>query len=62
MSNEIIALIITVAIIALLFAWAPLLNFICPPCGRFIAQRRMEKETVENQKIRKPSSVAAIRQ
>jgi hypothetical protein len=62
MSNEIIALIVTVAIIALLFAWAPLLNFICPPCGRFIAQRRMEKETVENQKIRKPSSVAAIRQ
>jgi hypothetical protein len=62
MSEEIIALIITVAIIALLFAWAPFLNFICPPCGRFLAQRRMEKQTIENQKIRKQSSVAAIRQ
>jgi hypothetical protein len=61
MSEEIIALIITVAIIALLFAWAPLLNFICPPCGRFLAQRRMEREAIENQKIRKPSSVEAIR-
>ncbi|WP_353066086.1 hypothetical protein RBB77_07395 [Tunturibacter psychrotolerans] len=61
MSDEIIALIITVAIIALLFAWVPLLNFICPPCGRFFAQRRMEKQTSENQKIRKQSSVAAIR-
>ena len=60
MSEEIIALIITVAIIALLFAWAPFLNFICPPCGRFLAQRRMEKETIEDQKIRK-QSVAAIR-
>ena len=60
MSEEIIALIITIAIIALLFAWAPFLNFICPPCGRFLAQRRMEKETIEDQKIRK-QSVAAIR-
>jgi hypothetical protein len=62
MSDEIIALIITVVIIAFLFAWAPLLNFICPPCGRFLAQRRMEKQTSESQKITKQSSVAAIRQ
>jgi uncharacterized membrane protein YhhN len=61
MSEEIIALIITVAIIALLFAWAPLLNLICPPCGRFLAQRRMAKQATESQKIRKQSSVAAIR-
>jgi hypothetical protein len=61
MSDEIIAIIITVAIIGLLFAWAPFLNFICPPCGRFLAQRRMEKETIENKNIRKSSTVAAIR-
>jgi hypothetical protein len=61
MSEEIIALIITVAIIALLFAWAPFLNFICPPCGRFLAQRRMERETVAKQSIKKNSIVAATR-
>jgi hypothetical protein len=61
MSDEIIAIIITVAIIGLLFAWAPFLNFICPPCGRFLAQRRVEKETIKNKKIRKSSTVAAIR-
>jgi cytochrome c oxidase assembly protein Cox11 len=62
MSDETIALIITVAIIALLFAWAPLLNFICPPCGRFLAQRRKEKQTMASQTIKKRASVAAIRQ
>jgi cytochrome c oxidase assembly protein Cox11 len=61
MSDEIIALIITVAIIALLFAWAPFLNFICPPCGRFLTQRRMEKETAAKQSIKKHPQIAAIR-
>jgi hypothetical protein len=36
MSDEVIALIITIAIIALFFVWVPLLNFVCPPCGRFL--------------------------
>jgi hypothetical protein len=61
MSDEIIALIITVAIIALLFAWAPFLNLICPPCGRFLAQRRKERETVAKQPIKKHSFVAPVR-
>jgi hypothetical protein len=61
MSDELIAFIVTVVIIALLFAWAPLLNFICPPCGRFLAQRRSAKQTVEKHTVTKGSSAAAIR-
>jgi cytochrome c oxidase assembly protein Cox11 len=61
MSDEMIALIVTVAIIGLLFAWPPFLNFICPPCGRFLAQRRAEKQTVDQQVIKRTPSVAAIR-
>jgi hypothetical protein len=52
MSDEMIALTVTVVIIALLFAWAPFLNFICPPCGRFLAQRRMERQIMEKQSLR----------
>jgi hypothetical protein len=44
MSEDVIAILITLAIIALFFAWMPLLNFICPPCGRFLEQRRLQKE------------------
>ena len=44
MSDETIALIITLAIFALFFVWVPLLNFVCPPCGRFLARRRLLKE------------------
>jgi hypothetical protein len=61
MSDELIALIVTVAIIALLFAWTPFLNFICPPCGRFLAQRRSVKQIVEKHAVTKGSSAAAIR-
>jgi hypothetical protein len=61
MSDDVIALIVTILVIALLFAWAPFLNFICPPCSRFLAQRRMERQTVEDQRIKKRSSVAAVR-
>jgi hypothetical protein len=40
MSEETLALVITVAVIALLFAWPAFLNLVCPPCGRFLARRR----------------------
>jgi hypothetical protein len=40
MSDEIIALIITIAIIALCVVWVPLLNLVCPPCGRFLERWR----------------------
>jgi hypothetical protein len=59
MSDEMIAFIVTVAIIGLLFAWPPFLNFICPPCGRFLTRRRTEKQI--EQSIKKQTSVVAIR-
>jgi hypothetical protein len=40
MSDDAIALVITIAIIALFFVWVPLLNFVCPPCGRFLERLR----------------------
>jgi hypothetical protein len=43
MPDDTIALIITIAIIALFFVWVPLLNLVCPPCGRFLEQRRSQK-------------------
>ena len=60
MSDEVIAVIVTILILALLFAWAPFLNFICPPCSRYLAQRRMERKMVAKQSIKKTSSVATI--
>ena len=61
MSDEMIALIVTVAIIGLLFAWPPFLNFICPPCGRFLKQRRVEKQTTEKQVTGRGSAATATR-
>jgi hypothetical protein len=43
MSEQTLSLIITVAIIALMFAWAPFLNFVCPPCGRALERFRLRK-------------------
>ena len=44
MSEDVIALVITIAIIALFFIWVPLLNLVCPPCARFLERRRLQKE------------------
>jgi hypothetical protein len=43
MSEDVIAIVITIAIIGLFFVWIPLLNFVCPPCGRFLERWRHEK-------------------
>jgi hypothetical protein len=43
MSEEVIAVVITIAIIALFLAWVPFLNLVCPPCSRFLEQRRQQK-------------------
>ncbi len=45
MSEQALSLIITTAIIALMFAWAPFLNFVCPPCGRALERLRLRKAT-----------------
>ena len=58
MSDTTIALIITVAIIALLFAWVPVLNLICPPCARFLKRRSVQRETFPSSQSR--SSVQQI--
>jgi len=44
MSEDLIAILITIAIIAVFFAWMPFLNFVCPPCGRFLERRRLQKD------------------
>jgi hypothetical protein len=43
MTEQPLSIIITVAIIALIFAWAPFLNFVCPPCGRALERFRLRK-------------------
>jgi len=43
MSDDVIAVLITIAMIAMFFVWVPLLNFVCPPCGRFLERRRLQK-------------------
>lgn len=40
MSDEIIALVIPLVAVAIIFAWVPLLNLICPPCGRSLERQR----------------------
>jgi hypothetical protein len=44
MSDEVIALVVTIAIIALFFVWVPLLDLVCPPCGRFLERLRRQKD------------------
>jgi hypothetical protein len=56
MSDEVIAVVITIAIIALFFVWVPFLDLVCPPCGRFLERRRLQKETTKPR-----ASVVAIR-
>jgi hypothetical protein len=63
MSDEFIALVITIALIALIFAWVPLLNLInliCRPCARFLERRRLQKDagkkTAKPMRPRPPSA------
>jgi len=52
MPEETLALVITIAIIALFFAWVPFLNLICPLCSRFLERRRLRIELAEEQHYR----------
>ncbi len=40
MSENLLATAITLAIIGAMFAWVPLLQFVCPPCSRYLESRR----------------------
>ena len=43
MSEQTLCIIITVLVIALMFVWVPILEFICPPCGRAIERLRRKR-------------------
>jgi len=43
MSDNIIALIIPVVMIAITFVWVPMLNLVCPPCQRSPAWRSLHE-------------------
>ena len=43
MSEQALSLIITVALLALMFAWPPFLNLVCPPCDRALDRLRLRK-------------------
>ncbi len=42
MSDYIFALIIPLVAVAIIFAWIPFLNLICPPCGRSFERRGLQ--------------------
>jgi uncharacterized membrane protein len=53
MSEQILSIFITVLVIALMFVWVPVLEFICPPCGRALERFRSKKTQHE---VREPNS------
>jgi hypothetical protein len=57
MSDTIIALLIPAVMIAIIFAWVPLLNFVCPPCGHLSGQQLIKNFAHQPQ----PSSLFASR-
>jgi hypothetical protein len=57
MSDEVTAILITIAIIALCLVWVPLLDLVCPPCARFL-ERLRHRTAVPGQQ----SSVGTVRQ
>jgi hypothetical protein len=52
MSENTLALVITVAIVALFFAWVPFLHLVCPLCSRFLERRRLQMELAKEQSYR----------
>jgi hypothetical protein len=47
MSDAIVALIVPLAAVAIIFAWVPLLNLICPPCARALERRRIQMKALK---------------
>lgn len=43
MSEETLSIFITALIIVLMFVWVPVLEFLCPPCGRAFERFRLRK-------------------
>ena len=51
MSDAVLALLLTLVVLALLFAWVPMLDRVCPPCGRLVRslRRRTPREAFAKQ-------------
>ncbi len=47
MSDAIIALVIPLVGIAIIVAWVPLLNFICPTCRRSLEYQSFQRDLLE---------------
>src|ERR1700729_944989 len=43
MSDSLVALLITLAILASMLIWVPLLELICPPCSRFLVRLKQRR-------------------
>lgn len=56
MSDKAIALLIPFVSVVIIFAWVPLLNLICPPCGR-----ALERQRVQLQALQTRSSLESLR-
>jgi hypothetical protein len=44
MTVYIVAILFPLAALAIIFAWVPLLNLICPPCTNSFAQRYFQEQ------------------
>jgi hypothetical protein len=43
MSDSLVALLITLALLASMLVWVPLLEVICPPCSRFLVRLKLSR-------------------
>ena len=43
MSENVIAILLSVGLLGGMFLWVPLLETICPPCSRFLRSRRRSR-------------------
>jgi hypothetical protein len=55
MSEQTLCILITVLVIALMFVWVPILEFVCPPCGRAIERLRQKRspQTMQEGRVSK---------
>ena len=51
MSDKMVSILLTLVIVALFFAWVPLLEWICPPCGRFLERIRPQKDATKKRSV-----------
>jgi hypothetical protein len=49
MSEDVFGVMITVLIFALMLVWVPVLEFICPPCGRALERLRSREQSEKKQ-------------